>query len=428
MQLKSLIVRYLTDLKAAIYLLLLIGFLSSVGTIIEQDRALDFYQNAYPVEDSFFNWKLITVLGLDQVYKTWWFIGLLVLLGFQLVGCTFLQQFPALNLARRCYFYKTETQLQKLPSVTDLSDFNSNSLLNTIVERDYTVFQQSNSVYAYKGIIGRFAPIIVHISLLFILTGAITGALSGFTAQELVPKTEIFRVQNLIASNVFTRLPKFSNRVNDFWITYDKTNSVKQFYTDLSVLDEAGVELKRETIYVNHPLQYAGVTWYQTDWNLVGFRARVNNVLDYQVPFFSPPQLKKKLWVSWLPITKDLKEGVNVVVDNFRSNVSFYTSNGEFIDTVEIGDELNFSGNRIQPLDLIGETGLQIKSDPGIYLIYLGFSSLMVSTFISYFSYSQLWLLEKNSKLFVGGFTNRAKLNFETEFFNLFVCPKTLSK
>jgi cytochrome c biogenesis protein len=264
-----------------------------------------------------------------------------------------------------------------------------------MLERDYTIFQQSNLVYAYKGIIGRFGPIIVHISMLFILTGSIIGSLCGFTAQELVPETEIFRVQNLIASNAFTQLPKFSNRVNDFWITYDKTNSVKQFYTDLSVLDESGTELKRETIYVNHPLTYKGITWYQTDWNLIGFRARVNGVSDYQVPFFSPPELKKKLWISWLPITSDLKNGLNVVVDNFRSNVSFYNKNGDFIETVEIGDKLIFEGTTIQPIDLIGETGLQIKSDPGIFLIYLGFVFLMVSTLVSYLSYSQLWFLEK---------------------------------
>ena len=55
MKLKGLLIRYLTDLKAAIYLLLLIGFLSSVGTVIEQDRALDFYKTAYPIENSFFD-------------------------------------------------------------------------------------------------------------------------------------------------------------------------------------------------------------------------------------------------------------------------------------------------------------------------------------------------------------------------------------
>jgi cytochrome c biogenesis protein len=421
MKLKSIIFRYLIDLKAAIYLLLLISFLSSIGTVIEQNQTIDFYKNAYPIDNYFFNWEIIKVLGFDQIYQTWWFIALLILLGVQLLGCTFLQQFPALNLARRCYFYKTENQLKKLSSVVELDSFNTNSLLNTMLERDYTIFQQSNLVYAYKGIIGRFGPIIVHISMLFILIGSIIGSLCGFTAQELVPETEIFRVQNLIASNVFTQLPKFSNRVNDFWITYDKTNRVKQFYTDLSVLDESGIELKRETIYVNHPLTYQGITWYQTDWNLIGFRARVNGTSDYQVPFFSPPELKKKLWISWLPITNDFKNGLNVVVDNFRSNVSFYNKNGDFIETVEIGDKLLFEGNTIQPIDLSGETGLQIKSDPGIFLIYLGFALLMVSTLISYLSYSQLWFLEKNSNLFIGGFTNRAKLNFETEFLNLFL-------
>jgi cytochrome c biogenesis protein len=89
MKLKSLIFRYLIDLKAAIYLLLLISFLSSIGTIIEQNQTIDFYKNAYPIDNYFFNWEIIKLLGFDQIYQTWWFIVLLVLLGAQLLGCTF---------------------------------------------------------------------------------------------------------------------------------------------------------------------------------------------------------------------------------------------------------------------------------------------------------------------------------------------------
>ena len=72
MKLKSIIFRYLIDLKAAIYLLLLISFLSSIGTVIEQNQTIDFYKNAYPIDNYFFNWEIIKVLGFDQIYQTWW--------------------------------------------------------------------------------------------------------------------------------------------------------------------------------------------------------------------------------------------------------------------------------------------------------------------------------------------------------------------
>ena len=40
----------------------------------------------------------------------------------------------------------------------------------------------------------------------------------------------------------------------------------------------------------------------------------------------------------------------------------------------------------------------------------------MISTLISYITYSQVWILKKNQQLFIGGNTNRAFFEFEIEF------------
>jgi cytochrome c biogenesis protein len=74
----------------------------------------------------------------------------------------------------------------------------------------------------------------------------------------------------------------------------------------------------------------------------------------------------------------------------------------------------------IQPitfLEIISSTGLQIKIDPGIGFIYCGFFFLMISSLISYITYSQIWIIQKNQKIFIGGNTNRAVFDFELEFF-----------
>ena len=70
-------------------------------------------------------------------------------------------------------------------------------------------------------------------------------------------------------------------------------------------------------------------------------------------------------------------------------------------------------------LDILPLTGLQIKTDPGIPFIYFGFFYLIISIFLSYKTYSQLWILQRNKRLFVGGTTNRAIFDFELEFFKL---------
>ena len=50
-------------------------------------------------------------------------------------------------------------------------------------------------------------------------------------------------------------------------------------------------------------------------------------------------------------------------------------------------------------LEIISSTGLQIKTDPGIPIIYSGFFFLMLSTLISYITYSQIWIIQKKSTI-----------------------------
>ena len=70
-------------------------------------------------------------------------------------------------------------------------------------------------------------------------------------------------------------------------------------------------------------------------------------------------------------------------------------------------------------MDILSSTGLEIKSDPGIVLIYLGFLLLMISTLISYITYSQIWVIKDNNRIVIGGNTTRATFDFEIEFFKL---------
>jgi cytochrome c biogenesis protein len=64
---------------------------------------------------------------------------------------------------------------------------------------------------------------------------------------------------------------------------------------------------------------------------------------------------------------------------------------------------------------LVGSTGLQIKADPGIPIVYLGFGLMMLSVIMSYVSHSQVWALTADGQLYVGGRTNRAQVSFERE-------------
>lgn len=416
---KQKIFRLVADLRFSILILLLISVFSIIGTVIEQDQSIEIYKLNYPLTNpifGFLSWDLILQFGLDHVYKTWWFFTLIFLFGLSLISCTFLQQLPSLKIARRCQFFRTTGQFYRLKISTILTNFSFNKILACIKEKQYSIFQQKNIIYCYKGLIGRIAPILVHFSMILVLLGTIIGSLFGFKAQEIVPKTESFHIQNILNNGQLTIIPNTSARINDFWITYTKNRTISQFYSDISILSNQGNEIERKTIAVNYPLISKGIYYYQTDWNLIGLRFQnlANEIIEYPLVNLSGNQ--GKVWLTWITNNKSLNEGIIAIIDNLEGYCSIYNETGKFLGNIELNETANLS----QPItfsEIISSTGLQIKTDPGIPIIYSGFFFLMISTLISYITYSQIWIIQKNQKLFIGGTTNRAIFDFELEFF-----------
>jgi cytochrome c biogenesis protein len=415
---KQKIFRWVADLRFSIFILLLISLFSILGTIIEQDQSLEVYKANYPLTNpvlGVLTWDRIIQFGLDHVYKTWWFFTLIFLFGLSLISCTFLQQFPSLKIARRCQFFRTTGQFYRLKIFTILKNFSFNKILARIQKNQYSIFQQKNISYCYKGLIGRIAPILVHFSMILVLLGTIIGSLFGFKAQEIVPKTESFHIQNIFNNGQLTIVPKTSARINDFWITYTKNRTISQFYSDISVLDSNGNETKRKTISVNYPLINDSIYYYQTDWNLIGLRFQNEQKEIIEYPLVNLLNNQNKVWLTWVSNNKSLNQGIIAIVDNLQGYCSIYNETGQFLGNMELNETANFK-RPLTLVEIISSTGLQIKTDPGIPIIYSGFLFLMISTLTSYITYSQIWIIQKNQKLFIGGTTNRAIFDFELEF------------
>jgi cytochrome c biogenesis protein len=418
---KQNIFKSIADLRFAIFILLIIASFSIIGTVIEQDQSIETYKVNYPLTNKIFgflSWDLIIQFGFDHIYKTWWFITLIFLFGVSLSTCTLLQQFPSLKIARRCQFFRTTQQFGRLNISTNLKHFISSQSLFKIKEKNYSIFQQKSIFYCYKGLIGRIAPIIVHFSMIIILIGSIIGSVSGFKAQEIVPKTETFHIQNILNNGQFTIIPRISIRVNDFWITYTKQTTIRQFYSDISFLNTDGNEIQRKTIFVNSPAKYNGIDYYQTDWNIIGLRIKLEDFINFQYPFINLSSAQEKVWLTWVSTDEQLNSGLTLLIDNLQGYCSVYNKIGKFIGNVELNENFKLDDSLIL-IDILSSTGLQIKADPGITLIYLGFLFLMISTLISYITYSQIWIVKDKQKIFIGGNTTRATFEFELEFLKL---------
>lgn len=413
------------NLKFAIIILIIIAFSSSFGSFIEQDQGIAFYEINYPLDKPIYGFitsNFILFFGLDHVYRTWWFLLLLSILAISLISCTLIRQFP-LFIGSKNFFFKTQKKaFLKLPFFINFVKtqniyFLKEFVLLKIQSLNFYIYQTKNVTYAYKGLIGRLSPILVHFSLIIILAGSSFGAFNNFKVQEVLPKGQIFHIQNPINVGLFTNIPSVSLRVNDFWVEYQKSK-IHQFYSNLSVLDSYGNEIKQQTISVNNPLKYNSIDFYQSDWNLIGIRAKkkVDNKI-YEFPVFS---LKSdvKSWVTWLPVTDkttNFTQTYTLVFDQLQNTFLVYNQEGKFISAHNIGDIVL---NSFQLLDIIASTGLLIKYDPSIPIIYLGFLFLMITTLLSYLPYTQIWVVNQSKNFWIGATTNRGKIQLEIEFEN----------
>ena len=446
-----------TGVKFALFILACIALASSLGSFIEQDQPLAFYEENYPLTKPIFGIitsKWILSLGLDHVYRTWWFFSLLFFLVISLISCTFTRQFPIFSNSKEYFFRKKKSSFVILPFSVKFKTiyYLNSSILAKIQQLDFYIYQKGNFVYGYKGLIGRMSPIFVHFSLIIVLLGSFLSAFNNFKAQEVLPKGEIFHIQNPIQIGWFTKIPSVTTRVNDFWVEYEN-NRIHQFYSNLSILDPFGDEIRHQTISVNNPLRYQNIDFYQSDWNVVGIRfirpersangVSIGNNLGngvfqpiYESPVFSFEKSSKS-WITWI---KTENTTLTLVFDQFQNSFSIYDNQGNFLAFANLGDSFgpDFGADRedredrgaesasavslpISVLDILPSTGLQIKYDPTISIIYFGFGLLMITSSLSFLPYTQIWTFHQpgNSWYQLGGSTNRGKIQLEIEFENL---------
>ncbi len=418
---KNKIFKQLANLQFAITLLLTIGAIIAIGTIIEQDQSLEFYKQNYPISSpvfGFLTWTLIKFLSLDKLYTTWWFLGLMVLFGSSLLACTFTTQLPSLKTFKLWKFVNKLSQYKKLTVNDNIKLGLSNTIAFHWHENQYHFFRQRKKGYGYSGLLGRLAPIVVHGSIIFLLLGSLLGSFGGFNAQQLVPVGEIFHIQNITKFGNGSYVPQdLSCRINNFWITYTKELKIDQFYSDLSLLNEQGTELKRKTVFVNEPLIYKDLVLYQTDWDIVGLKLKYGNDKFFQIPLKRVNKGGSSFWLGSLKRSINSQDNLTIILRDLTGKVFLYDSKGNLIQETNLGEEFKTeSGLNVRILDFITSTGLQIKSDPGISTIYLSFLLLMISTYVSFFTYSQVWFTESKDRILIGGKSNRAVLFFQQDF------------
>jgi len=449
------LLRFLSSLECGLVLLGSLGTAVIIGTMILQRPMTQEGQieQVYAPQTV----RLLNALGLFDVFHTWWFILLLGLLGANITLAS-LERFPQVwRLFVRPHILADEWYVRQLPFRKEIPlGFHTpaealalaKSTLSDLGYRPKPKSLEKGTLYVEKHRAARLAPYIVHASLLIIFAGAIIDGLWGFKGfVNLTPGARAQSVEALTTPGAPHNLG-FTLRCDGVGMERYTDGSPKQYWSQLAV-EESGREVVRKTIYVNDPLTFKGVRFFQASYAPTGTPGKLVFDASWAGPDGSQHPAQRISLQPGRPArlgdsgaTVELTEFVPdfVLEGNQISSRSDEPRNPaiELSVTSPGGKQAevwifpkapqmappNQSGINFQLRDLEMEymTGLQVAREPGQNLIWGGCLLLTAGLMMAlYMSHVRLWgVVGRDRKgqpvLLLGGQPSKYRESFERRF------------
>jgi cytochrome c biogenesis protein len=448
----------LASVKLAIFILITLALTSIIGTIVEQraEPATNIALLAKFFGDNFAPtvYNVFVQLGFMDMYRSWWFIGILILFSFNLIICS-IDRFPkTLRLVRTPMRPLGENAIKNLPVKRELrlkTDLKAtrDEFFNSLSSAKYPVFEGNKEgsvqLYSQKGGYTRFGVYVVHLSILLIFIGAIIGARFGFKGFVNLPEGGS---SDVIYTGKGEKIPLgFTVKCNWYDTTYySGTDAPQDFKSEIMVF-ENGREIIKKEIEVNSPLTYKGVKFFQSSYGLIpnaigkfifeivprgGQRTEIQLVLGDS--FEIPGTGVKGTIVNFSPaLGRDPKTGALTTYQMTNPAVAIEieepgkeTYTGWFLKRYPNTWILPGGGHEIKFLDYWGVeyTGLQVSKDPGVWLIYLACIIMTIGLYACFFmSHKKVWISINSEstgkkgfmKVSIGGTASKNRLGFEKE-------------
>ena len=417
------LVALISDLRLAIVLLLVIAIASGVGTAIPQRETAEFYHRLYDPQPwlGLLPGEGVLALQLDHIYSSSWFLGLLAWLALALLLCSWRRQWPALRASLRWIDYRKPRQLSKLSLAESLAtDQPAASLekLGQLLEgKGWQIRRQGDRLAARKGLLGKVGPLLVHAGMVVLMLGAAWGAVAGQRAEQYLAPGRSLELMDSRGSS------KLTLALDNFSIQRDPAGRPEQFTSQLRILEGDGSDgslLKQAEISVNHPLRFQGVTLYQADWALAAISLQLGRSPLLQLPLQSFPQLGEQVWGLVLPTRPDGSEPVLLSLGSEQGPVEVYGADGSPLGQISPGGEaLEVKGLPIRVASVLPASGILLKRDPGVPLVYAGFAIALAGGGLSLVATRQLWAIAEEGpgpgQLHVAGLCNRNLTGFAAE-------------
>ena len=242
------LIAYLRSMKFGIALLILVMAFSFAGSLVPQDRAATWYVENYP--NSLGN--LIVGLGVHRLFRTWYFVALISLLGLNLLLCTIIR-FGSISKQR-------ENVLRSTASLAGghlIGSAAAKELRNWFKTKRYKEQEGEGQTVFIRNTSGYYGSFVVHLSLLLILLlGGLVLSLSRVTDYNINPNET-----KLLEDG--TQLVLDSFRITD-------AAGRTEYASEIRITSPQGYQSEQREIKVNHPYTFRSNKYYQHTFGTCG--------------------------------------------------------------------------------------------------------------------------------------------------------------
>ncbi|HIJ75380.1 MAG TPA: cytochrome c biogenesis protein ResB [Deltaproteobacteria bacterium] len=430
---------WLSSLKLTLVLFFALAAASVVGTLLPQEISLpELREHFGPATAS-----LINFLALNNLYHSMWFRILLLLLCTNLVACTIERLPKTIRLIRRSQDPFDSQKLSRFGMSSSIAAALPLEQTQSVVESAVceTFGRMCRIESARVGGLGPLCAVsetgrwstlmvyLVHLSVLIVLVGALAGSYLGFKGTMNLTEGETSDKVMLAEGDSVTELP-FEVRCDKFEVSFYDTGAPKEFKSDVAVI-ENGREVLKRSIVVNDPLTYEGITFYQASYGTYLKEAEIE---------LTDPDSGKKIAMT-LPFRRPVTipgTSDQLMINEYEENLMrvgqaieiVYGKQGLQSSSRWILVDRPYHGNRIEnylvrvtQTDRARFTGLQVKKDPGIWVVWAGFTLMTLAIGLTFYSsHRKLWVCiepDKKSGKTIVTLAGRASRNvqvFEEKF------------
>lgn len=377
--------RFLFSMKFALVILGLFVLVCIGGSVIPQGQIPAVYENSYP------GWSgLILAVGLDDVFHSWWFILLTLLLCGNLLGCNLVHISGIVN--------RVKAKTRPLPAGGEAMEYagDPEKLLN---EMGFRKWEPTDSgFYAIRNRMGFWGAWLTHLGIFIIILGFALG-------QMFTVNYSVFGVPGEEKPVGDTGLLL---SIDDFSIALREDDTVEQYTASLTLTDPATGESWSGQSSVNHPWDAHGLRFYQnsTGWAADMTVYKGKELLQSETlcageyrAVKDRAELLVMLRAFYPDYTQD-ESGMPTsasgqIVDPGYLYMLYY--NGELLgmNVLRSDEKITVSDYTILFSNPRSYTLIQVKHDPFTWLAGLGGVVLLIALYVAfYLRTEEIWLVQ----------------------------------